>query len=473
MTEARPLSSLLWLLAWAVGWPVLLPVAAARYTKVGPNEVLIVSGRRRTVVDREGRRRTLGYRVIWGGGTVVWPIIEQARRLSLELMGLEVKTPEVYTVHGVPVAVDGVAHVKVRGDEEAIQAAAEHFLSRPQEEIMKTALQIVEGHMRAVLGTISIEELYTQRREFAERVKELASRDLAKMGLEIVSLTIRNINDPRGYLEALGRPRTAQVKRDAIIGEARADEEAKSYRYQVDTKIEEARRDYELKRAEVEAAINQRRAEADLAYDLQRFKTAQLVKREEVQLGILEKELQTELEEKEILRKERELMATVIRPAEAERQRIQALAEAERYRLEAEAQGEAEALRARGLAEAEVIREKGLSEAQTMDRKADAWARYNQAAVTEVLVNVLPKMAEAVAAPLARTERIVVISGGGDSTGASKVTRDVTEVIAQLPPIVEALTGVKLEELLRRLPGLKGADQAPAPQQPQPEDGQQ
>ncbi|GBD15050.1 Inner membrane protein YqiK [bacterium HR25] len=473
MTEARPFSSLLWLLAWAVGWPVLLPVAAARYTKVGPNEVLIVSGRRRTVVDREGRRRTLGYRVIWGGGTVVWPIIEQARRLSLELMGLEVKTPEVYTIHGVPVAVDGVAHVKVRGDEEAIQAAAEHFLSRPQEEIMKTALQIVEGHMRAVLGTISIEELYTQRREFAERVKELASRDLAKMGLEIVSLTIRNINDPRGYLEALGRPRTAQVKRDAIIGEARADEEAKSYRYQVDTKIEEARRDYELKRAEVEAAINQRRAEADLAYDLQRFKTAQLVKREEVQLGILEKELQTELEEKEILRKERELMATVIRPAEAERQRIQALAEAERYRLEAEAQGEAEALRARGLAEAEVIREKGLSEAQTMDRKADAWARYNQAAVTEVLVNVLPKMAEAVAAPLARTERIVVISGGGDSTGASKVTRDVTEVIAQLPPIVEALTGVKLEELLRRLPGFKGADQAPAPQQPQPEDGQQ
>jgi flotillin len=447
----------LWGLAWLLFWPVLLPVAAARYTKVGPNEVLIVAGRRRTVTDPEGRLRTLGYRIVWGGGTVVWPIVEQARRLSLELMSFEVRTPEVYTVHGVPVAVDAVAHVKVKGEEGAIARAAEHFLSRPQEEVMRTALQVVEGHMRSVLGTVSIEDLYTKRREFAEQVKALASQDLDRMGLEVVSLTVRNIADPRGYLEALGRPRTAQVKRDAIIGEARADEEAKTFRYQADMKIEDARRDYELKRAEVEAAIAQRRAEADLAYDLQRYKTAQLVKREEVQLDILEKELRTELEEKEILRKEKELVASVIKPAEAERQRIQELAEAERYRRQTEAQGEAEGVRAVGLAEADVIREKGQAEAETMDRKAEAWARYNQAAVTEMLVNILPRLAEAVAQPLSRTERIVIVSGGADgAAGASRVTRDVAEVIAQLPPIIEALTGVRLEELVRRVPGLKG-----------------
>ena len=447
----------LWGLAWLLFWPVLLPVAAARYTKVGPNEVLIVAGRRRTVTDPEGRLRTLGYRIVWGGGTVVWPIVEQARRLSLELMSFEVRTPEVYTVHGVPVAVDAVAHVKVRGEEGAIARAAEHFLSRPQEEVMRTALQVVEGHMRSVLGTVSIEDLYTKRREFAEQVKALASQDLDRMGLEVVSLTVRNIADPRGYLEALGRPRTAQVKRDAIIGEARADEEAKTFRYQADMKIEDARRDFELKRAEVEAAIAQRRAEADLAYDLQRYKTAQLVKREEVQLDILEKELRTELEEKEILRKEKELVASVIKPAEAERQRIQELAEAERYRRQTEAQGEAEGVRAVGLAEADVIRQKGQAEAETMDRKAEAWARYNQAAVTEMLVNILPRLAEAVAQPLSRTERIVIVSGGADgAAGASRVTRDVAEVIAQLPPIIEALTGVRLEELVRRVPGLKG-----------------
>ena len=457
---ANPLGYLLWGLAWLVFWPVLLPVAAARYTKVGPNEVLVVAGRRRTVADPEGRPRTLGYRIVWGGGTVVWPIVEQARRLSLELMSFEVRTPEVYTVHGVPVAVDAVAHVKVRGEEGAIARAAEHFLSRPQEEVMRTALQVVEGHMRSVLGTISIEDLYTKRRDFAEKVKALASQDLDRMGLEVVSLTVRNIADPRGYLEALGRPRTAQVKRDAIIGEARADEEAKTFRYQADMKIEDARRDYELKRAEVEAAIAQRRAEADLAYDLQRYKTAQLVKREEVQLDILEKELRTELEEKEILRREKELVASVVKPAEAERQRIEALAEAERYRRQTEAQGAAEGVRAVGLAEADVIRQKGQAEAETMDRKAEAWARYNQAAVTEMLVNILPRLAEAVAQPLSRTERIVIVSGGADgAAGASRVTRDVAEVIAQLPPIIEALTGVKLEELVRRVPGLKGADQ--------------
>jgi len=459
----------LWGLAWLLFWPVLLVVAAARYTKVGPNEVLIVAGRRRTVTDPEGRTRTLGYRMVWGGGTVVWPIVEQARRLSLELMSLEVRTPEVYTVHGVPVAVDGVAHVKVKGEEGAIARAAEHFLSRPQEEVMRTALQVVEGHMRSVMGTISIEELYTKRREFAEKVKSLASQDLERMGLEIVSLTVRNIADPRGYLEALGRPRTAQVKRDAIIGEAQADEEAKTFRYQADMKIEEARRDYELKRAEVEAAIAQRRAEADLAYDLQRYKTAQLVKREEVQLDILEKELRTELEEKEILRKEKELLASVIKPAEAERQRIQELAEAERYRRQTEAQGEAARVRAVGMAEAEIIRQKGQAEAETMERKAEAWARYNQAAVTEMLVNILPRLAEAVAQPLSRTERIVIVSGGADgAAGASRITRDVAEVIAQLPPIIEALTGVRLEELVRGVPGLKESQRQAEAQGSQP-----
>jgi flotillin len=433
-----------------------LLIVAVRYTKVGPNEVLIVSGRRRSITDASGKKRTVGYRIVQGGGTVVWPIVEQVRRLSLELMNLEVKTPEVYTIHGVPVAVDGVAQLKIKGDEASIAIAAEQFLSRSRDDVMKAALQVTEGHMRAVLGTLSIEDIYTKRSEFAQKVREMAASDLAKMGMEIISLTIKNINDPRGYLEALGRPRIAQVKRDAVVGEARADEEAKTFRYAADTKIEEARKEHEVKRAEYEATINRHRAEADLAYDLQKFKTAQLVKREEIQLGIVEKDLQTELEEKEIRRKEKELAAVVLKPAEAERQRIETLAQAEKYRLEVEAQGQAEAVKAKGFAEAEVIRQKGVSEADTMAKKADAWAEYNQAAVTEMFVNILPKMAEAVAAPLAKTDRIVVISGSGNSSGASKITKDVAEVIAQLPPVVEALTGVKLEDLLKNLPALKG-----------------
>jgi flotillin len=450
----------IWLTLLAIlFFPITLVVAAARYVKAGPNEVLIISGRRTAHVDAEGQRVVSGYRIVRGGGTVVWPIIESVKSLSLELMNLEVKTPEVYTVHGVPVAVDGVVQIKVRGDDESIAFASEQFLSRPLDDIMKTAVQVCDGHLRAVLGASTIEDIYTKRAEFADKVKETASVDLAKMGLEIISFTIKIISDPRGYLEALGRPRTAQVKRDAIIGEASADEEAKIFRYQVDTKIEEARRDHEMKRSEYEAEISRIKAEADLAYDLQRFKTAQSVKGEEIRLGIVEKEMQAELEEKEVARRERELLAEVVKPAEAERQRIETLASAEKARQETEAAGEAQAIKARGFAEAEVIKQKGLSEAETMGEKASAWGQYNEAAVTEMFVNILPKMAEAVASPLSKTEKIVVVSnGGGDSvgTGASKITRDVTNVIAQLPPMVEALTGVKLEELLKRLPGLRG-----------------
>lgn len=411
---------------------------AVRYTKAGPNEVLIISGRKKRLRDQ-----VVGYRIVQGGGTFVWPIKEQVQRMSLELMNLDVKTPEVYTVYGVPVAVDGVAQIKIKGNQESIIMAAEQFLSRSRDDIIRTALQVTEGHMRAIIGKTSIEDIFTKRNEFAQRVKEVADQDLSKMGLEIISLTIRNISDPRGYLEALGRPRTAQVKRDAVIGEAQADEEAKTFRYKADTTIDQARRDHEIKRAEFDADISQKRAEADLAYDLSKHRVEQSVKKEEIRVGIVEKEQSIELAEKETLRKERELVATVQKVADADRYRIQALADAEKYRLQSQAKGEAE-----------VIRAKGSAEADTMHKKADAWSEYNQAAVTEMFVNVLPKMAEAVAMPLAKTDKIVVISGG-DGGGTSRITKDVAQILSQVPAVVESLAGVKLEDLIKRVPGLK------------------
>jgi flotillin len=435
---------------------VMFLIWAARYTKAGPNEVLIISGRRSTMVDLEGMKKVVGYRIVRGGGTFVWPIRERVQRLSLELMDVDVKTPEVYTVYGVPVAVDGVAQIKIKGDDASVAVAAEQFLSRSKDDVMTTALQVTEGFMRAILGTMSIEDIYTKRSEFARRVKEAATPDLARMGLEIISLTIRNISDPRGYLEAVGRPRIAQVKRDAVIGEAEADKEAKGARYEADTKIEEARRDHEMKKAEFERAISEKKAEADLAYELQKHKTAQLVKKEEIRVGVIEKEMQIELQAKESLRREKELEATVAKPVEAERRKIETLAEAEKYRQEVEACGEAEAIRSKGLAEAEVILQKGKSEADVMDQKAEAWGQYNEAAITEMFVNILPQLASAVSEPLSKTEKIVVISNGGDSAGINRITKDVTEVIAQLPPVIESLTGVKLEEMVKRLPGIKG-----------------
>jgi flotillin len=445
-----------------VWWVLLagLVVAAAvvwavRYTKVGPNEVLIISGRRRTVTGPDGRRRTVGYRLVHGGGTFVWPIKEKVQRMSLELMTLEVRTPEVYTVNAVPVTVDGVAQVKIKGDEESIAIAAEQFLSRSREDVMKTVLQTVEGHMRAVLGTLTVEEIYRGRQEVARRVREAAAEDLRKMGMEILSLTIRNVADTQGYLEALARPRIAQVKRDAVKGEAEAEKEAQQARFQAETAIAQAQRDMELKKAEYEAEVKAKRAEADLSYDLHRYRIAQRVKAEEIQVGIVEREKLAELEEREVARKERELLATVLKPAQVERQRTEVLAEAERYRLEAEAMGRAEEIKARGAAEAEVIRMKGLAEAEAMRKKAESWSQYNEAAITELIVRVLPELARAVSEPLAKTERIVVVNADAGGAGVARIPADVARVVAQLPALVESLTGVKLEQLLERIPELR------------------
>ncbi|MDR7416452.1 MAG: SPFH domain-containing protein [Armatimonadota bacterium] len=446
-------------------------VWAVRYTKVGPNEVLIISGRRRTVTGPDGRRRVVGYRLVHGGGTFVWPIKEKVQRMSLELMTLEVRTPEVYTVNAIPVTVDGVAQVKIRGDEDSIAIAAEQFLSRSREDVMRTVLQTLEGHMRAVLGTMTVEDIYRGRQELARRVREAASEDLHKMGMEIVSLTIRNVTDTQGYLEALARPRIAQVKRDAVKGEAEAEKEAQQARFQAETAIAQAQRDMELKKAEYEAEVKAKRAEADLSYDLHRYRIAQQVKAEEIQVGIVEREKLVELEEREVARKEKELLATVLKPAQVERQRTEVLAEAERYRLEAEGLGRAEEIKARGAAEAEVIRLKGLAEAEAMRRKAESWSQYNEAAVIELIVRVLPELARAVSEPLAKTERIVVVNADAAGSGVSRVPADVARVVAQLPTLVESLTGVKLEQLLERIPNLRDRpDRSPesAPTAPQP-----
>ncbi|MHB9130291.1 MAG: flotillin family protein [Armatimonadota bacterium] len=462
---------------------IILSILGSRYVKVGPNQVLIVYGRRHRVAGADGRPITIGFRLLRGGGTFVFPVIETAQAMSLELMTLEVRTPEVYTSMGVPILVDGIAQIKIRNDDVSIRTASEQFLSMGAEQVRQIALQTVEGHLRAILGTMTVEEVYRERDKFALRVQDVAATDLANMGLQIVSFTIRDIRDSQGYLDALGKPRIAQVKRDATIGEAeanrdaiirsaQANQEGQSAKYQADTQIAEADRDYKMKLADYTASVNKQKAAADLAYDLQKFQTQQLVTAEQVKVQVVEKENQISVQEKEITRREKELAATVKTPAEAERYRIEQLAQAEQYRLENTALGQAEAIKAtgfaeaeankaRGLAQAEVIRQQGLAEAQAMAKKADAWRSYNEAAITQMFIDKLPDIAAAVSAPLAKTEKIVIVNAGEKGGGASKLTADVTQIIAQLPPMVEALTGVKLDQLVKRISGM--GETAPAP----------
>jgi flotillin len=205
---------------------IFLGIWASRYTKVGPNQVLVISGRKRKVFDPDGTRSEVGYRIVKGGGVFVWPVFEKIDVLSLELLTIDVQTPEVYTSKGVPVKVDGVAQIKVKGDDISIATASEQFLSKDTAAIMNIATQTLEGHLRAILGTMTVEEIYQNRDAFASKVQEVAAGDMANMGLGIVSFTIRDIRDSQGYLDALGKPRIAQVKRDAQIAQAEADRDA-------------------------------------------------------------------------------------------------------------------------------------------------------------------------------------------------------------------------------------------------------
>lgn len=475
-----------------------------RYIKVGPNEVLVVSGRSKKIIDANGIARRVGFRMVQGGGTFVWPVIERYDILSLELLTLEPRCENVYTLQGVPVTVNGVAQVKVRGDDVAIATAAEQFLSKGRDEIHRIALETLEGHLRAIVGMMTVEDIYKNRDAFAQRVQDVATGDMANMGLNIVSFTIKEISDPVGYLEALGKPRIAEVQRDAIIAKAQADRDAtiksaqanqsaQEAKFEAEAMIAQAKRDYDIKVAEYQMTVSQKKAESDLAYDLQKFKTNQAVKREEVQVEVVQKQMQVQVQNMEIERRAKELQATVERPADAERYRVRALAEAEQFRLQAEAAGRAEAAKAeglaraeveraqgfaaaevrqrQGLAEAEVIRAQGESEAEAMNKKAHSWRQYNQAAILEILVRKLPEIVQAAAAPLAKTDKIVMINNGGEGPGAAKLVRDLTTVVSQVPELIEALSGVDLKALAAKLPellkeaGAPGED-APPPEQP-------
>lgn len=459
-----------------------------RYKKAGPNEAIVVFG--------SGRQK-----VVVGGGIFVIPLFQQMERLSLEIMTLDVTSPEVYTDQGVPVTVDGVAQVKIGESDEMVRTAAGQFLGKSAQEMRNVALQTLEGHLRSILGTMSVEMIYKQRDEFAQRVQEVAANDLAGMGMRIVSFTIREIRDTHGYLDALGKTRTAEVKRDAIVGERTADREARAEaadqdkqartaEAQADADAKESERDRNIRAAQYKAQEQEAQAQADLAYALQESKTQQLVEKEKIQVEVIEKEMQTEVQVREIDRKERELDATIRKPAEAERFKIETLALADRERRIQEAQGEATAteslgqgraaatkaeglaeatvIQAQGLAAAEVTRQKGFAEAEAMMKKAEAWQNYNEAAITEKVIEVLPQVASAIAQPLAKTEKIVMVNvGGGDGAGgvgASRITGDVANVISQLPPVVEALSGIDFTEMLKRLPDIaQKTPDSPAP----------
>eukprot|EP00090_Calanus_glacialis_P015378 TRINITY_DN2426_c0_g1_i2.p1 TRINITY_DN2426_c0_g1~~TRINITY_DN2426_c0_g1_i2.p1 ORF type:complete len:439 (+),score=136.16 TRINITY_DN2426_c0_g1_i2:159-1475(+) len=411
----------------------------------GPNEALVVSGC--------CHKKPL---LVPGGRAFVWPGIQYIQRLALNTMTLQVSSVNVNSGQGVSISVTGIAQVKIQGqNEEMLLAACEQFLGKPEDEIMQVALETLEGHQRAIMGSMTVEEIYRDRKKFSKGVFEVASSDLVNMGITVVSYTLKDIRDDEGYLKALGLARTAEVKRDARIGEAEArrdatikeaiaEEERMASRLLNDTEIAKSKRDFELKKAAYDVEVQTKKAEAELAYELQAAKTKQRIKEENMQIKVIERTQEICIQSQEILRRERELDSSVRRPAEADKYKLEKLAEAHRNKLIMEAEAEAEAIALKGDAEAFAIECKAKAEAEQMAKKADAWKEYKEAAMVDMMLQTLPKIAAEIAAPLSQTKKITLVSNGDGEVGAARITGEVLDIMVKVPDMVNRMTGVDI-----------------------------
>jgi len=411
----------------------------------GPNEAMVVSGC--------AYSRPL---MVPGGRVWVWPVCQRLQRISLNVMTLNIRSSNVNTLRGVPISCVGVAQVKIQGSsQEMLANACMQFLGKTEREIHDIALETLEGHQRAIMGNMTVEEIYQDRKKFSKIVFEVASLDLVNMGITVVSYTLKDVTDGEGYLAALGQKRTAEVKRDAEIGEAEnqrdagmkkavAHQEHMKAKYENDTAIAEAKRDFELKKAAYDMEVQTEKAKSQLAYELQSAISKQSIKEAEMQIKVEERSKQIQVQEQEIMRREKELEAQVKKPAEAEKYRLETIAEAEKLKVVLEAEAKAESIKLKGEAEAYTIEAKAKAEAEQMVKKADAWAQYQEAAIVDMVLQTLPKIAAEVAAPLSGANKITMVSSGKGDVGAAKLTGEVMDVIDKLPGMVEKLTGVNI-----------------------------
>jgi flotillin len=461
---------------------LILLLPARLFRKVGPNQALIIYG-------------LGGTKVVKGGGRVVWPMIQQARELSLELMSFDVApTQDLYSSQGVACNVEAVAQIKVQSDPVSILTAAEQFLNKDPVQREGLIRLVMEGHLRGIVGQLTIEQIVKEPEMVADRMRANVADDMAKMGLEVISFTIKEVRDNNEYILNMGRPDVALVKRTADIATAEAERDTSIRRAQAfrDASIAQAeaeqekiiaetasqarqaqaQRDLEVKRAEYLSTIQVQKAAADKAYEIETNVQQQRAVAEEVKIEQVRKEGETIVQEAEIKRREKELIASLVKPAEAERQRIETLAEADKQKqiLQAnaraettrlEGQAQAEIIQATGQAEAQIIQAKGQAEANAMEVKAQAYQEYNQAAVIDKLFTEMPAVVRAMSEPLTKVDKITVIStgGNGDSQGAgvNKVTADMASMIAQIPAIFESLTGVSLGDLMKQVPQIQQA----------------
>ncbi len=469
---------------------LLFQIGGRLLRKVGPNQALIVYG-------------SGGTKVITGGSHFVIPLYQRAQDFSLELMSFDVApSQDLYTTQGVAVNVEAVTQIKVRSDEESIKTAAEQFLSKHQDDRENLIRLVMEGHLRGIVGQLTVEDLVKDPENVGSKMLKTVTPDMEKMGLEVISFTIKDVRDKNEYITNMGRPQIAQIRKQADIAAALAQRDtqiqqanalresaiaqaaANQERVKAETESlalqAESQRNLALKKAAFDAEVKKQQATADKTYDIQANLMQQQVISEAIKVTEVEKNAQIKVQQAEIQRRELELQATIQKAAEAERRRVETVAEAERQRLILEAQGqadaakakgfgdadanrarglaEAEVIRAKGLAEAEIIRAKGEAEADAMKVKAAAFHEYNQAAVLDKLLTGMPEIVRAIAEPLSKVDKVTIVStgasNGNNGLGASRLTGDIVNMVAQVPALFELLSGTRIGDLMNRVPAL-------------------
>ena len=449
-----------------VGTLIILGLMAKMFRKAGPNEAVIVYGFR-------------GPRIIRGHGAIIFPVVEDARQLSLELMSFDVAPKQdLYTKQGVAVTVEAVAQIKVRSDNESIFTAAEQFLTKTPPEREGLIRLVMEGHLRGIIGQLTVEQIVKEPEMVAERMRATCAADMSKMGLEVISFTIKEVRDQNEYITNMGRPDIARIRRDAEIAAAEAERDtairraialreaavakaaADQERVIAETaslaKQAQAQRDLDIQKAQFTEQSRKQEAQADKAYEIQTNVMQQQVIAEQVKIQQIEKEQQIKVQEAEIVRHEKELIATVLKQAEIERQRIENIAAAERSRLTIEAEGRASSIRTQGEAEASIIFQKGEAEAKAMNIKAAAYQEWTQAAVVDRLIASMPDVVRAMSEPLSKVDKITIVSTGNEGNiGANKLTGEMTKIAAQVPALFEALSGMNLKDLMGNIKAMK------------------
>jgi len=471
-------------------------VYAARYKKVPPDKAMVVYGR----AMQPGVK--IGYKVISGGGKFILPVVEAYEFLPLDVRTLDVNVNDIVTdvvTSGAKMNIRSVTQVKVSSEKSALYVAAEHLLHKSNAEINEIAMKTLEGHVRGVCATMTIEAINSDREAISSQIQTQASGDLLNMGIEIRSFVIKEIEDEHGYLDALGIKRTEEVKRDARIGkaianreatiqEAIAAQEAEKANAEAEAKVALYHRDRDITRQLAEAEVEKERANKEIAFEIQDSVRQQELVVEKRTIDLRDKEKSVEVEAAEVMRMEQEQKASQVVPAEqradavaaeadgnkrveitlaeGERQKRILVAEGEKQNLSLTADGQADkirkegtaeadvirlmgdgeaaAIRAKGLAEADAIKAKGLAEAEAMEKKAAAWAKYGEAAIASLIIEALPEIAHEISIPLLNTEKIIIMGGEGQ---AGLVNRS-ADILAKLPVVVESITGQSITELI-------------------------